>query len=37
MSLRMRVVLSRSDRDPRSSRDLCAQVTPRRRTKELLS
>ena len=27
----------RSDRDPRSSRDLCAQVTPRRRTKEPLS
>ena len=28
---------SRSDRDPRSRRDLCAQVTPRRRTKEPLS
>ena len=27
----------RSDRDPRSRRDLCAQVTPRRRTKEPLS
>ena len=27
----------RSDRDPRSSREICAQVTPRRRTKEPLS